>query len=317
MIVLAGDIGGTRIKLAVVADGAIRARRIEPAHAEMSWASRLEALAASWRELCAEAAIPVETVDGLALGFPSLVDSRRGRILDEWGKFPGCAGFDLAAWARQTFGKPLALDNDARVALLGEWRCGAGSGSDDLVMLTIGTGLGVAVVMHGCVLRGAHGQAGTLGGHLTVRYGGRACVCGNLGCSEAEASTAVLRELAQAHPEFASSSLAREPQVDYEAVFRLAAFGDRCALGLREHSLAVWGATVVNLIHAYDPELVVIGGGVMRSHEFILARLDEYAQRHAHTAWGRVRLVGSVLGDDAALLGCEVLLGESTNLSAA
>lgn len=316
MIALAGDIGGTRIKLAVVANGIIRARRIEPAQADLPWARRVDALAASWCDLCAEAATPIETVDGLAIGFPSLVDSRRGRILDEWGKFPGCAGFDLGAWAERTLGLPLALDNDARVALLGEWRRGAGRGCDDLVMLTLGTGLGVAVVMHGRVLRGAHGQAGTLGGHLTVRYGGRPCVCGNVGCSEAEASSAVLRELAQAHPEYTQSALTREPQLDYEAVFRLAALGDPCALPLREHSLAVWGATVVNLIHAYDPERVVIGGGVMRSRDFILAHLDEYVQRHAHTAWGHVQLVSSELGDDAALLGCEVLLGETKTLSA-
>lgn len=315
MIALVGDIGGTRIKLAVVENGIIRARRIEPAHADQRWDRRVEALAASWCNLCAEAATPLETVDGLAIGFPSLVDSRRGRILDDWGKFPGCAGFDLGTWTKRTLGLPLALDNDARVALLGEWQRGAGRGCNDLVMLTLGTGLGVAVVMHGQVLRGAHGQAGTLGGHLTVRYGGRACVCGNMGCAEAEASTAVLRELAHTHPEYMRSALPREPVLDYESVFRLAALDDPCALALREHSLAVWGATVVNLVHAYDPERVVIGGGIMRSRDFILSRLNEYVQRHAHTAWGRVQLVSSELGDDAALLGCEVLLGES-NLSA-
>ncbi|WP_438479275.1 ROK family protein [Oleiharenicola lentus] len=310
MIALTGDIGGTRIKLAVVRDGQIIARQIEPALADQRWPDRLPALAATWRALCHEANIELATVAGLGVGFPSLVDAARGRILDEWGKFPGCAGFDFGAWARDTLGLPLALDNDARAALIGEWRQGAGRGSNDVVMVTLGTGIGVGVVMQGRVLRGAHGQAGTLGGHLTVRYGGRPCICGNVGCAEAEASTAVLRELAALRPEFATSALARETELDYASVFQLAEAGDACALALRDHSLGVWSATIVNLIHAYDPERVIVGGGIMRSSAHILPALQHYVNTHAHTAWGRVQLVAGELGDDAALLGGAWLVNE-------
>ena len=310
MIALAADVGGSRIKLGVVRDGTILARRIEPAEAGLAWPQRLPGLAESWRALCREAGVEIAVADGLAIGFPSLVDPARGRILDEWGKFPGCANYDLGRWARETFGKPLALENDARVAVIGEWRQGAGRGCGDLVMITLGTGLGVGVVMHGRVLRGAHGQAGTLGGHFTVRYGGRACVCGNIGCAEAEASTAVLAELAAARGDFRSSALAREPRLDYEAVFRHAAAGDGCATALRDHSLSVWGAAIVNLVHAYDPERVVVGGGIMRSGATILPALQRYVHAHAHTAWGRVEMVAGELGDDAALLGCGWLLAE-------
>lgn len=310
MIALAGDVGGTRIKLAVVRAGAILARRVELAQSELPWAQRVEGLADSWRALCRESGLEMAAVDALAVGFPSLVDARRGRILDEWGKFPGCAGFDLAAWAQRTFGKPLVLENDARAALVGEWRHGAGRGCDDLVMVTLGTGIGVGVVMEGRVLRGVHGQAGTLGGHLTVRYGGRPCVCGNVGCAEAEASTAVLHELWRTRAVGPAGALAQEPHLDYEAVFRLAQSGDASAVALRDHSLGVWGATVVNLIHAYDPERVVVGGGLMRSAATILPALQGYVDRHAHTAWGRVRIVAGELDDDAALLGCGSLLAE-------
>ena len=310
MITLASDIGGSRIKLAVVRDGSILARRIEPAKADLPWNDRLPALADTWRALCDEAQIEVAAIDGLGLGFPSLVDPRRERILDEWGKFPGCANFDFGAWARRTFGKPGVLENDTRAALIGEWRQGAGRGCDDVVMVTLGTGIGAAVVMQGRVLRGAHGQAGTLGGHLTVRYGGRRCLCGNIGCAEAEASTAVLRELAGARPDFLAGALAREPSLDYEAVFRLAAGGDACSIALREHSLAVWAAVVVNLIHAYDPERVIIGGGIMQRGGIVLPALRRYVQEHAHTTWGRVDVVGGELGDDAALIGCDWLVAE-------
>ena len=116
MIALVGDIGGSRIKLAVARDGSILARRIEPVQAELPWQHRLLALAETWRTLVREAQIDFTTVDAIGVGFPSLVDSAHGRILDEWGKFPGCANFDLRSWASRTLGKPLALENDARAA---------------------------------------------------------------------------------------------------------------------------------------------------------------------------------------------------------
>jgi glucokinase len=311
MIALAADVGGTRIKLAVLRQGVVVARRIEAARAESRWETRLAGLAKSWRDLCREAAVDERAITGLAMGFPAVVDARCGRIVDEWGKFPGCAGFDFAGWARQHFNRPAAIENDARVALLGEWRHGAGRGCDDLVMVTLGTGIGVGVAMQGRVLRGAHGQAGTLGGHFTVHYGGRRCACGNVGCAEAEASTTVLRDVAVPRSDFSRSALALEPVLDYAAVFRHAAAGDTCARALREHSLAVWGAAIVNLIHAYDPARVIVGGGIMRSGGDILCWLREHVRRHAHTPWGPVELVAGQLGDDAALLGCGILLAEA------
>ncbi len=316
MIALVGDIGGSRIKLAVVREGQILARQIEPAQAELPWAARLPALADTWRALCRDAQIELAAIDGVGMGFPSLVDTARSRILDEWGKFPGCADFNLGAWTRSTLGKPLALENDARAALIGEWHEGAGRGCDNVVMVTLGTGIGAAVVMEGRVLRGAHGQVGTLGGHLTVRYGGRPCVCGNIGCAEAEASTAVLRELARSRLDFTGSNLAQEARLDYESVFRLAASGDSCARALRDHSLTVWSSAIVNLIHAYDPERVIIGGGIMQSSEVILPALRDYVRERAHTAWGHVDVVGCELGDDAALLGCGWLVAEMVSAAA-
>jgi glucokinase len=312
MIALVADIGGTRIKLGLVRDGEIVARRTEPARAEMPLGARLDELASTWRELCAVAWVPPEAVDGIGVAFPSVVDPERGRILDEWGKFPGCTGFDFAGWAAKEYRLPIVLENDSRAALVGEWRRGAGRGCESVVMLTLGTGIGSAAIMQGRVLRGAHGQAGILGGHLTVRYGGRPCVCGNLGCAEAEASTAVLHELAAARPDFAASGLAREDRIDFAAVFRLAAAGDACARALRDHSLGVWSSAAVNAIHAYDPERLILGGGIMASSSHILPPLREYVRRHAHTAWGAVEVAPCALGDDAALHGCACLIAEKS-----
>lgn len=310
MTVLACDMGGTRIKLGLVRDGTLLATEVLPAHSDQPLRARLDAVASSFRRLCDDARVAIASCAGLGVSFPSLVDVASARVLDEHGKYRDAPGFDLRGWARETLGLPLAIENDARMALIGEWRCGAGRGCDNLVMITLGTGLGTSAVIEGRVLRGQHGQAGCLGGHLTVRYDGRRCTCGNIGCAEAEASTSVLSKLARESADFASSALSREPRVDYAAVFRLAEAGDACARSLRDHSLQVWAALAVSLVHAYDPERLILGGGIMASGEVILPFVQDYVHRHARTPWGKVRVAASERGDEAALLACEWLVNE-------
>lgn len=307
---LAVDFGGRRIKLGLAQDGVILARHVLPARAEEPLAARLNAVAASLRQLCGEAAVAPRECAGIGLAYPSLIDVANVRILDHFGKFGDASTVDLRAWARAELGLPLAIDNDARMALVGEWRHGAGRGCGNVVMITFGTGIGTAVIQEGRVLRGAHGQAGILGGHLTVRHGGRACVCGNVGCAEAEASTWALAQFVRERPDFAVSALAGEALIDFASVFRLAAAGDACARGLRDHALEVWSALAVSLIHAYDPERLILGGGVMASGDIVLPAIREHVERHAHTPWGKVNVVASELGDGAALLGCEWLVRE-------
>lgn len=308
--VLAADLGGTWLKLGLVRGGRVVAKRVIESHSARGLAPRLPAIERTFTDLCAQAGVPLVQCQGVVLGFPGLVDTPRGRVTAVYGKFDDALHLDLAGWAQQRLGLPLALENDARLAAVGEWRHGAGRSCDNLVMLTLGTGLGTAAIVQGRVLRGCHGQAGCLGGHFTVRYGGRRCAGGNIGCAEAEASTAHLTALAQADPDFARSALKRLGQVDYAAVFEHAAAGDAAALRLRAHSLTVWSALVVTLIHAYDPERVVLGGGIMASGDAILAHVQAYVAEHAETPWGRVQIVAGALGQDAALLGSPWLLAE-------
>lgn len=310
--VLACDIGATRIKVGLVRDAKVIAHDVIASHSETLLAARLPDLAAAFRKLCAANGIKPGDCAGISLSLPSIVDAATGRILAEYGRFCDMPGLDLRGWAKAEFGLPLALENDARMATIGEWRHGAGRGCDDLVMITLGTGLGTSAICQGRVLRGKHGQAGCLCGHLTLHYNGRPCGCGNIGCAESEASSKFLSELAHARPDFAQSALRHEPLLDFAAVFRRAAEGDACALAIREHSLQVWSALAVNLIHAYDPELVIVGGGIMGSADVIQPAMQAYIDRHAHTPWGRVRVVPSQLGDAAALIAGAWLLQEQS-----
>ncbi|MDR1304352.1 MAG: ROK family protein [Verrucomicrobiales bacterium] len=296
------DMGGTRVKLGLARGGVLLWRETLEARSERGLAQLLERLAPLVRAQARGAELA-----GLGVAFPSLIEPRTGRVLAAYGKYADAPGIDLPAWARREFGLPLAVDNDARCALLGEWRYGAARGRHDAVLVTLGTGIGVATLLDGQLLRGRHGPAGNFGGHLTVNLHGQRCTCGNIGCAEAEASTAALPRLFAATPGREHSALTMAPRLDYAAVFAAAADGDAAALALRAHSLRVWSALTVNLIHAYAPELVLLGGGIMRSAAVILPYVRDYVARHAHTPWGEVTVSGTALGDDAALLGCEVL----------
>ncbi len=310
MTVLACDFGGRRIKLGVIRRGQVAASRVLPAHADQPLARRLPEVSQSLREMCRDLNLPIEECRGVGISYPSIIDPTTGQILDEFGKYGVVRSRDLHDWSDAEFGLPVVIENDARMALIGEWREGAGRGCDNVAIMTLGTGLGAAAVMQGNPVRGRHGQAGILGGHFTVQLGGRTCVCGNQGCAEAEASTSVLDALVQQTPEFGNSQLANESELSYEAIFRCAAAGDSCAQKISDHSLNVWGAMAVNLIHAYDPEILILGGGIMGSEQIVLPAILNWVQKYAHTPWGSVRIVPSQLGDGAALIAAEWLVAE-------
>ena len=131
--ILAADTGGTIIKLGVVRGGEALARESIPAHADRPLAERLPALAAAWRDLCDKAGTDLGSCAGIGISFPSIMHPETGRVLTHFGKFTDAPTLDLKSWALGELGLPLAIENDARAALLGEWRLGAGRGVDDLV----------------------------------------------------------------------------------------------------------------------------------------------------------------------------------------
>jgi len=180
----------------------------------------------------------------------------------------------------------------------------------DVVMITLGTGIGSAAMMRGKMLRGVHSQAGCLGGHLPVNYRGRRCVCGNVGCAEAEASGWSLPHIVREARGFDESILAGVEQINFQTLFAAARSEDAVARAVQQHCLNIWAANAVAMIHAYDPEVVVFGGGVMQSADVILPFVQEYVEKHAWTCWGTPRVCAAFLGGNAALLGTIPLLVE-------
>jgi len=302
MSILAVDVGGSHAACALVSGTHILACKTIPARGTETLEVVVSFLTGAMQQLLASCP-KSDCCRGIGFSFCGLVDSRRGQILSSNDKYSDAAGFDLAGWAQTEFNLPLRLENDARTALLGEWYAGAGRGSNDIVMLTLGTGVGGAAMIDGKLLRGKHFQAGCLGGHLGVNHKGRTCACGNIGCVEAEASSWSLPAICAAHPLFEKSPLAALPCISFERLFQIAAEGDACALAIRDACIEVWAAGAVSMVHAYDPEVLILGGGVMNSAQEILPAMSEYIHRHAWTPWGKVMVRAATLMDRASLIG--------------
>ncbi len=307
MNILAADFGGTTIKLGLVQNGRVTVRSRLEAKADRPMSERLEAVACEWESLLEKDGVARQDCMGVALSLPFLKNPRRPQVLGEFGKFPGATKIDFETWSRARLGLPVALENDLRVALLGEWAAGAARGKNDAVMVALGTGIGCAALTGGRLFRGANNRAATLLGHGTVAWDGVAGRCGNIGCAEDLASTATLANLARARPDFAGSNLAHAEKIDYAAIFALAAEGDGCSLALLDQSLKVWAVVVQNAVLAFDPEVVVLGGGVLRSAGIVLPAIEDHLRRHMPGMPLQVPVVAAALGDGAALIGGEAL----------
>ncbi len=302
------DMGGTRIKVGLVSEGMMIASMTVPASAHETLEARLESLATEIDNLLRQHdAQPL----GVGIAFPGIVDPENLKILSKYVKYPDAQGFDLSRWSHRHWGVPAALENDARAALLGEWQFGAGRGCDDLVLITLGTGVGSAVLLNGKILRGRHFIAGNLGGHLSINLYGCECNCGNTGCVESEASTWALQSLLDRSPLRNVSILKDNKEVSFNAVFAAAKDGDALALEIKESCLKAWSLAIINLILSYDPQRVIIGGGIMNSGDQVIAYVRKMMTKNTWLTNNEVELVAAEQIEFAAIFGMHYMLAEN------
>jgi len=311
-MVIAIDIGGTFVKIGIVKNAEVVEKISLKSHPKEAFQKTIIAIEQTINNLLIKHAYSQNDIEGIGVGFPGLVDSIEMKVLSTNKKYDDAIDFDFVNWGKSAFNTPLFLENDARVALLGEWQYGAGKGIDNIVMVTFGTGIGSATLLDGKLLKGKHFQAGNLGGHFTVSVNGFECTCGNLGCVEAEASTWKLADLLRSDPRYADS-LIQGNQLDFESLFKYAAEGGELSRTVRDHCLDVWAAGIINQIHAYDPELIILGGGIMKSADVIIPFIKNKVEKHAWTPWGNVKIIQSRIPNRSALLGAYYLVKNNIN----
>jgi glucokinase len=302
------DIGGTKIAAGVVAeDGTVLDRTRVPTPPDDE-AATLAALLAVVDELRDRN----RGVEAIGLGAAGLVEWPGGHA--RWAPHNTYRRLELRRLLHERTGLPTTVDNDANAAAWAEARFGAGAGSGDLVLVTVGTGIGGGLVLGGRLYHGQHGFAGELG-HLIVDPDGDLCACGNHGCLEAMASGSTLgrlgREAAAADPGGRLAALAADAGglVTGEVVFAAATEGDKAALALFERIGHWLGVGIASLVTIFDPDLVVIGGGVAATGELLLAPARSSFERYVH---GRAHrdlppVVPARLGPDAGLVGAATL----------
>ncbi len=208
-------------------------------------------------------------------------------------------------------GMRVTVENDANAAAWGEFRYGAGKDVDHQIFITLGTGVGGGVIMHGVLLRGAQGAGGELG-HVTLDPEGPVCGCGNHGCLEALASGTAIqrraREFANDRPGSALGRLATERQVLGEDVTRLAGEGDEASISVLEETGRWLGIGVAGFVNMFNPEVIAIGGGASRAGEFILGPVrKEVHERARSPSRDLVEIKEATLGPASGVLGAAAL----------
>ena len=307
---LTADIGATSMRAAVVAtDGRLLARRQVPTEAARGIEDATGRLATLLAAVRWEGGVPV-VATGISTAGP--VDPSDGTYRHP-PNLPGWHGHSMAADLSIALGTPVYVGHDATLAALAETRYGAARGARDLVYLTVSTGIGAGIIAGGRMVTGASGGAGEAG-HLIVAPDVRSwCGAGCPGCLEGVASGAALAgEARQRIAEGARTALG--PDADAVEVFRAAEQGDALAGELVEACIQHLAAGIAGLLAVFDPEALILGGGVM---DGLAGRWDDLlatVQRHALPRYAEsgVPVQRTVLGDDASLLGAAALAAQSS-----
>lgn len=307
MRTLCVDVGGTRIKMAVVEDGRLIETDIFRADRDGKMADTLEAIADHARAMQSKYPLPWT---GIGFAFPGVVDTKKNCVVVSNGKYSDAASIDYSAWAYERFGIPLKLQNDAAAALAGELAYGVGRGAANAVIMIIGTGVGTAACFDGKVFCGPHGTMGILGGHIAIDMAeARKCTCGSRGCLEAHAGTWALQGLAEQEPDFEESVLSRAEKIDYKALADGCAQGDRLSKRLFGHVSKALGMGAVNLIHAFDPEMLILSGGAIH-FSALQTEIESYVNRYAWMPWGKVKVTAAENPEASVVLGLHRLFAD-------
>ena len=245
--------------------------------------------------------LPKEEICGMGIGFPGPLNAGTGTIFNP----PNLNGWDnvpLRAILEKEFKVPVAIENDANAAALGEWWKGAGSGTDSLFCITLGTGVGGGIVIDRKVWHGASSIAGEIG-HTTVIRDGIKCTCGNIGCLEAYAcSGGILKRVNNALLKERDNSL--QPLTDLKQVGQMVMQGNEIVLNVIKETGVLLGIAIANIVNLLNPEMIVLFGGVTNLGEHLVIPLKEEVKRRAFKkATESLRIELSQLGDNSGILG--------------
>ena len=301
--VLAADVGGTNTRMAVVnANGDILTLLKKSTHCKEGRDEMIRFIVSFAGETIEKSKLTKEGISGMGIGFPGPLNAETGTIFNP----PNLNGWDsvpLRDILKKELGVPVAIENDANAAALGEWWRGAGSGTHSLFCITLGTGVGGGIILDGKVWHGVSSIAGEIG-HTTVIRDGVKCTCGNIGCLEAYAcSGGILKRVNNALlKEGGNDSL--QPLTNLKQVDQMVIQGNEIVLNVIKETGVILGIAVANIANLLNPEMIVLFGGVTNLGEYLVVPLKEEVKRRAFKkATESLRIELSQLGDNSGILG--------------
>jgi glucokinase len=236
------------------------------------------------------------------------VDLEAGKVFNP-PNLPGWSEVSLVRHIESALGLPAVLENDANAAALGEYLCGAGGRKGDIVLLTLGTGVGSGIIVDGRILHGSH-EIGAEMGHLIVHPGGEQCNCGQLGCLERYSSATYLAEYAARlladtnRPSSLRDLLAKKKAVDSKAIQAAAQAGDELAREVWERAIYYLAVGCVSICRIFDPERILLGGGMARAGDALLNPVrEQFKKLHWHLTPILTEIHLASLGSDAGAIG--------------
>jgi glucokinase len=298
-VIIAIDIGGTQLRVAIYPTNST-----EPITVQRAPTRGMEDGAFDRLTDLLDSVWPKEPVEAISVAAPGPLNPYLG-IIVETPNIPAWKNYPLAKLLTDRYQVPTFLGNDANLALLGEWKYGAGQGHHDLVYLTISTGLGGAAISHDTLIEGCRGMATELG-HVTVQPGGPVCSCGVRGHLEAVAAgPAIAKYVSEKIAEGRASSLKSVSQLSARAVAEAAKAGDELAKEAFARAGSFIGQATADFLHIFNPSIVIFGGGVSLSGDLIIDPIKESMRKNVMdpSYLDGLQIATAKLGDDAGLLG--------------
>jgi glucokinase len=314
------DLGGTRVRASLMTtEGTVLARISRATEAKQGLDHVLSNIESVINTV--KGSYSTDEIIGIGIGSPGPLNSKTGVVFCP-PNLPGWTNVPLRDILEQRTGLPTFVGNDANLAALGEYTFGAAKNYRYAVYITISTGIGAGIIEDGRLLEGAKGAAGEVG-HMTIDVNGPVCNCGNIGCWEVMASgTAIGRRAREFLASSNEPSLMRElcagnlALVNAEIVEQAARQGDAVAKQQLQETARYLGAGVTNVLHLYNPEIVVIGGGVAQMGDLMFEPLKAEVEKRAMPAYREnVPIVPTVLGGDIGLYGAVAVVLANTEIA--
>ena len=302
-LIFAADLGGTHLRAATVdQNGKIQFRFKQNTPQGSDAGAIVDAVVAAVRECRKQS--DGDEIAAVSLVVPGTVKVEEGVVLTA-PNLPCLDGFRLAAALTEQLGLPAIVENDANAAAVGEMWQGAAVGCKTIICVTLGTGVGGGIILDGKLWRGVDGAAAEIGHMCVDPFGGVACTCGSRGCLEVFASaTAIVRMTREASPRYPDSVLQGRDDRTAEMIFEAGKQGDDLALEIFRRMGVYLGIGLANLINILNPEMIVIGGGVVNGWDLFEKHMHHQVEERAFPLLtSRLKIVRAKCGDDAGLLG--------------